>query len=336
MDNRFQKIFTGDAVDRPPFWLMRQAGRYLPEYRELRAKAGSFLQLCFNPEYAAEVSLQPLRRYDMDAAIMFADILLIPMALGIPLKFEHGEGPKLGAWQIEKLQFDESKLEPIYQTLKLLRASPELKTKTLIGFAGAPWTVATYIIEGGSSKNFMEVKKLAINEPKKFQQLIDILTESTTKYLISQIKAGAQCLQIFDSWSGELADDEFEKWVIKPTAKIIAAIKSTHPNIPIIGFPRRSNFTLKTFVEQTKVDAISIDHTVPLDWAFQNLPCVIQGNLDNIILLANQEAIKQATQKILTTAHGKKFIFNLGHGVLQQTSPENVGYLADIIKNFKA
>lgn len=303
----------------------------MPEYRALREKAGSFLKLCMNPEYAAEVTLQPIRKFDMDAAILFADILLVPMALGVDLKFENGEGPKLGNMEHGTWKFDEAILQPVYETLKLVKAKLP-SDKTLIGFAGSPWTVATYMIEGGGSKNFAQVKKMALCNPEKFEVLIDILVEATIKYLNSQVDAGAEILQLFDSWAGELTEDEFEKWVTKPTAKIISAVKSKHPEIKFIGFPRRAHFNFIEYAKKTGVDAVSVDSTTRLDWAFDNMNCVIQGNLDPAILLSDKACIKREAEKILKCAHGKPFIFNLGHGILPETPMEHVEYLCSIIK----
>ena len=332
LDKKLLQVLNGKAVSTPPFWFMRQAGRYMPEYRALREKAGSFLNLCMNPEYAAEVTLQPIRKFDMDAAILFADILLIPMALGVDLKFETGEGPILGKFAIENLKFDETKLHPVYETLKLVSTQLSNQTTTLIGFAGSPWTVATYIIEGGSSKNFAKVKKMAICDPDEFQILIDILVDATTKYLISQIEVGAEVIQLFDSWAGELTVEEFDKWVIKPTAKITSAIKKRHPDIKIIGFPRRAHFMLIEYAEKAGVDAISVDSTTRLDWAFDNMKGIIQGNLDPAILFSDKVCIKRETEKILKAAEGKPFIFNLGHGILPETPMENVEYLCNILR----
>lgn len=334
MQPRFLKVFEGQSQFPPPFWFMRQAGRYMAEYRALRETAGSFLNLCMNPVYAAEVTLQPIRKFDMDAAILFADILLVPMALGIDLKFENGEGPKLGSFDIEKLQYDQTKLQPVFETLKLLRQALELRNKALIGFAGSPWTVATYMVEGGSSKDFAKVKSFAKNQPAKFQKIIDVIVEATIKYLTSQIDAGAQALQLFDSWASVLDEKEFERWVIKPTGQIIAALKKHNPEVKLIGFPRQvEKELLKKFVSQTGVNGVSIDHTINLEWAFANLNTVIQGNLDPALLLKSQEEIGREAKRIIAAAKGKAFIFNLGHGINQHTPVENVAYLSELIKN---
>ncbi len=332
MPKKLIRALNGEPNPTPPFWFMRQAGRYLPEYRATREQAGSFLKLCFNPELAAEVTMQPIRRYGMSAAILFADILVIPLALGQEVRFENGEGPKLSPLETGKLQFDESKLSSIYETLKLLTGQlPD--DVALIGFAGSPWTVATYMVEGDSSKDFQKTKTFAYNNPEEFSLLVEILVDATSCYLISQIEAGAETLQLFDSWAGELAPDEFRKWVIEPTAKIIRNIRAAHPDIKIIGFPRRANLMLQEFVSATGVDAISLDSTVPLEWAFANLNCTIQGNLDPLVLLSGKTAIERETKKILKLSKGKPFIFNLGHGITQFTPPENVQLVCDIINS---
>lgn len=336
MENKFLSVFEGKTHTIPPFWFMRQAGRYMPEYRALREKAGSFLNLCFNSDWATEVTLQPIREFDMDAAILFADILLIPMAMGVDLRFETGEGPKLGKTELGKLNFDENQLQPVYQTLKNLSQSPELKNKGLIGFAGSPWTVACYMIEQGSPKKFAKVDKLEPELEKLYQYAIDEVTKATITYLSSQVDAGAQVVQLFDSWASETSDYYYDKWVIKPTAEIVAALKAKYPKLNIIGFPRRvSKQRLKQYLAATKVDALGIDQTIDLEWAFENLDCVIQGNMNPEILLQEKAAIKAAAEEILKAAQGKKFIFNLGHGISQFTPVENVAYLCEVIRSYK-
>lgn len=303
----------------------------MPEYRALREKAGSFLSLCFNSGYAAEVTMQPIHKFGMDAAILFADILLIPMALGQDLKFETGEGPKLGKLAVNGLMFKEEKLQPIYETLKLLTQQLKNSETTLIGFAGAPWTVATYMVEGGSSREFSKAKSYP-----QMDELLNILVESTSQYLISQIKAGAEVVQIFDSWAGALNGEQFENWVIKPNAKIIENLRKFSPDTPIIAFPKgATEDNLKKFCNIAKPDAISIDSSTSLEWAFKNLNCVIQGNLDPQVLLGDKPTIKLAAEKILKTAEGKPFIFNLGHGIIKETPVENVEFLCGVIRNYK-
>jgi len=297
---KFLSVLSGLAQNPPPFWFMRQAGRYLPEYMKVRNEAGSFMKLCLNPEAAAEVTLQPIRRFGMDAAIIFADILLIPYALGVELDFVQNEGPKLGAYEIEQLNYDDSKLTPIYEALKLV--SSQLPSETaLIGFAGSPWTVATYMVERGSSRDFAKTKRLAFQNPKEFAKLIDAIVGASILYLKQQIKSGAEVIQLFDSWAGELQEDEFEKWVIEPTARICAGLKAEFPNVKIIGFPRKAGVLLSAYANKSGVDAISLDSCVPLSWAKNNINLPLQGNLDPQILLCDQETLRKHATNILNT-----------------------------------
>lgn len=341
-DKRFIKTLHGELTDRPPFWLMRQAGRYLPEYRATRADAGSFLDLCYNPELAEEVTLQPLRRYDMDAAILFADILLIPDALGQPLAYKEGEGPVLdpvrSAKELKNLSMDNihKRLNPVYETVSRLSGSIPAHC-ALIGFAGAPWTVATYMVEGKGSKDYVETKKWAYSDPEGFGQLMDILVQSTIEYLLKQIQAGAEAVQLFDTWAGVLPDDMFEKWVINPAIRIIEGIRSEYPGFPVIGFPKGVGASLIPFVEKTGVTAVSLDTAASLEWAAQNIQphVVTQGNLDPIMLVNGGQAMVDRIHHILETMKNRPHIFNLGHGIIPQTPPENVALLAETIKNWK-
>ena len=335
----FLRALAGETLSPPPFWLMRQAGRYLPEYRQVRAGCNGFLDLCYTPEKATEVTLQPLRRYNFDAAILFSDILVIPDALGQPVAFKEGEGPKLNpirdAAGLAILSKDklQSHLAPVFETVsRLSKAIPE--TTALIGFAGSPWTVATYMVEGAGSKEFVETKKLAYGQPSVFKALIDLLVDATGDYLISQIDHGAEVIQLFDSWAGVLPEEEFSKWVIEPTAKLVARIKDERPGIPVIGFPRGAGALLLPFVERTGVDAVSLDTGVPLDWAAKHIQpkVTVQGNLDPVMLIAGGEAMDHAIDHVLKTLGKGPFIFNLGHGILPSTPPENVARLADRVK----
>ncbi len=330
-------VLNGNAAtSSPPFWLMRQAGRYLPEYRALRKTAGGFLDMCFNPEFAAEVTLQPLRRFDMDAAIMFSDILVIPYALGQKLEFLEGEGPCLGPLDVNALQFDDSKLAPVYETLRRLKTQLAAE-KTLIGFAGAPWTIACYMVQGKGDGAFNEAKKFAYAKPDAFDALINLITDATTQYLINQVRAGADAMQLFDSWAGLLPEPYFTRWVIKPAQKIRAALKAACPDLPVIGFPRGAGALYKFYAEQTGMNAVGLDTQVPLDWAVQTLPknICLQGNLDPVLLLTGGDALKENTESILRTMRGRPFIFNLGHGVIKETPPEHVAQLSAIIKGFQ-
>lgn len=330
----FLRALAGETLASPPIWLMRQAGRYLPEYRQTRAKAGSFLDLCYTPDLAIEVTLQPLRRYGFDAAILFSDILVIPDALGQKVSFREGEGPTLtpirSARDLDALDVDSflSRLDPVMKTVSgLAKAIPA--TTALIGFAGAPWTVATYMIEGGGSKDFTTVKRAMWENPDLFARLIDIIGSATTRYLIAQIEAGAEALQLFDSWAGILPEEEFNLWVIEPTKKIVSAIKSKYPKIPIIGFPKGSGILYKDYSEKTAVDGLSIDASVPLDWAAEVLQphVTIQGNLDPALLLVGGQPMTKAVDRIKKMLGKGPFIFNLGHGITPAVAPETVSEL---------
>lgn len=335
----FLRALSGETCERPPFWLMRQAGRYLPEYRQLRAEAGSFLDLCFNPEFATEVTLQPLRRYGMDAAILFSDILVVPLALGQKLEFVEGEGPKLdalaGSQDLKRLSSEHwrERLEPVIETVRRLSdAIPP--TTALIGFAGAPWTVACYMVEGGASKEYARVKGWAYRDPEGFSALIDLLVETTIDYLSAQIEAGAEAVQIFDSWAGVLSSSEFRRWVIEPTRRIATGLKERHPLVPIIGFPRAAGVLYADYAAETGVDAVSLDTSVPVEWAALTLQTrlPVQGNLDPIALAAGGEALSLAARHILSALSKGPFVFNLGHGVIQTTPPEHVGQLAALLR----
>ncbi|MBX2834325.1 MAG: uroporphyrinogen decarboxylase [Micavibrio sp.] len=336
------KVLQGECFDVPPFWFMRQAGRYLPEYRELRAEKGGFLAMAFDPKAACEITLQPIRRFQMDAAIIFSDILVVPMALGQHLEFVAGEGPKLEALadtqdlcRLSDKHFDV--LDPVFEALNLTRAGLKqegFESTALIGFAGAPWTVATYMIEGGSSKDFYKTRLWSYRDPEGFQALMDMLVETTARYLIKQVEAGAEALQIFDSWSGALDPISFEKWSIAPTKEIIARVKAVHPDVPIIGFPKGAGHNLEKYVCETGIDGVGIDQFTPLDYVSSNIQTKIpvQGNLDPFALLAGGETLDRAAKEVLDSLKGRPFIFNLGHGINKDTPPENVERLVKIIR----
>lgn len=333
------KSLSGEVQARPPFWLMRQAGRYLPEYRATRADAGNFLDLCYNPALAEEVTLQPLRRYGMDAAILFADILLIPHALGQPLAYKEGEGPVLdpvrSAKELGKLDVSaiHKTLDPVYETVGRLSQSIP-KDCTLIGFAGAPWTVATYMVEGRGSKDYANIKNWAYSDPQGFGALMDILVESTTEYLLKQVAAGAEVIQLFDTWAGVLPDNEFRKWAIEPTKRIVKGLRAQHPELPVIGFPKGVGGNIIDFVRETGVTAVSLDTGTPLDWAAAEVQSLVpvQGNLDPMLLVAGGTAMEERINQIIETLGKKPFIFNLGHGIVPQTPPEHVARLAEIVR----
>ncbi|WP_051249334.1 uroporphyrinogen decarboxylase [Inquilinus limosus] len=330
----FLRALAGETLARPPVWLMRQAGRYLPEYRAARARAGSFLDLCYNPELAAEVTLQPIRRYGFDAAILFSDILVVPHALGQALDYVEGEGPKLepvtDAAAVARLSADRlhEVLGPVYETVGRVAAALPSET-ALIGFAGSPWTVATYMVEGGGSKEYAAVKRLAYGEPETFARLIDLLVEATSAYLLRQIEAGAEAVQLFDSWAGVLPEGEFERWVVAPTRRIVEAVRAGAPGVPVIGFPRGAGLLTERYLAGTGVDAVGLDTTVPPGWAARALQpkAAVQGNLDPVFLLTGGAPMLRAADAIVDALGRGPFVFNLGHGVLQKTPPEHVAAL---------
>lgn len=332
------EVIRSNLDNYTPIWLMRQAGRYLPEYREIRSNTGSFLDMCYNPELAAKITMQPIERFDFDAAIIFSDILLIPQALGMDLQFEDKIGPTLNKLKTSEdiNNLNDTKLvkylEPVYESLSIVRKKLS-SDKALIGFAGAPWTLASYMLEGGSSKNFAISKEFALNNPKAFSVLIDKLIGAVAKHLIMQIHAGADIVQLFDSWAGVLNETEFRKWSIEPAAKIVAIIKNEFPNIPIIGFPRGAGFLYEEYAKHTQIDVVGVDQHVPVN-IVNNLQKtnIVQGNLDPIYLLSNnQEVLHKEIMKI-KTGFKKPFIFNLGHGILPNTPLENVQFLVDTVR----
>ncbi|MCB1721727.1 MAG: uroporphyrinogen decarboxylase [Alphaproteobacteria bacterium] len=334
----FLDALNGLSHKRPPFWFMRQAGRYLPEYRELRAQKGGFLEMAFDPVAACEITMQPLRRFGMDAAILFSDILTVPMALGQNLEFAVGEGPKLGELNVGALNYAQfSQLDPVYETLgnvKIALTVEGFKNTALIGFAGAPWTVATYMVEGGSSKDFLKTKLMSYQEPEKFSALIDLLVEATATYLINQITAGAEAVQIFDSWAGALDAQSFKRWCIKPTRQIVEMVRAAHPHVPIIGFPKGAGYNYLSYAQETGVSALGLDQHVPGDWAacaLQSL-CPVQGNLDPAILMAGGDTMVLTVEQILNSLSDGPFVFNLGHGIHKDTPVENVEQLVKLIR----
>lgn len=340
-DKRLVRALNGIIDDRPPFWLMRQAGRYLPEYKEVRREAKNFLDFCYTPDRAVEVTLQPLRRYAMDAAIMFCDILVIPDALGQAVAFKEGEGPVLEPIQtvegLAKLELARvlEHLAPVFETLgRLSKEIPE--ATTLIGFAGAPWTVAVYMVEGRGGTECGTARTWAYRAPEEFAKLIDILVEATSIYLIEQVRHGAEVLQLFDSWAGVLSENQFRDWVIEPNRRIVEKVRAVHPDVPIIGFPRNAGALYAEFVEKTAVDGVSLDHSVATDWAVKNIQpnCTVQGNLDNHLLWSGGKPLEQEVKRILTEFGNGPFIFNLGHGVIQFTPPENVAMVSEIVRNW--
>lgn len=336
---RFLDPFAGKTVSPPPVWLMRQAGRYLPEYRKVRAEAGSFLNLCYTPRLAAEVTLQPIRRFGFDAAILFSDILVVPDALGQTVRFEEGEGPRLDPIQtladLDRLALSKTptKFALVCETVERLRR--ELPDETaLIGFCGAPWTVATYVVEGRGSADQGAARHWAYRDPEGFQKLIGLLTDASIEYLSGQVRAGADALQIFDSWAGTLAEDQFERWVIGPTAKIVREVRARHPNAPIIGFPRGAAALLGDYIDGTSVDGVSCDTACPLSLMQQTARTgqVVQGNLDPLLLVTGGDALDRRVDDIRATMNGLPFVFNLGHGIVPHTPPENVARLVQRLR----
>lgn len=328
----------GEAQHPPPLWLMRQAGRYLPEYRALRAKAGSFLDLCYDPAMAAEATLQPVRRFSLDGIILFSDILVVAEALGVKLWFEEGEGPRLeailegGPLPEFDAERQERRLAPVYEAMeRVVAATPA--GATVLGFAGAPWTLATYMVGGGRSRDFAAVKGWADRHPESFSLLIETVREAVTAHLIAQLDAGADAVQVFDSWVGALPENEFARWSIEPIKRIVKEVKATHPAAPIIGYPRGASVACERFAAETGVDAISVDSTVPPAWAAARLQphCTVQGNLDPVALLAGGHALRRAANAILEALGNGPFVFNLGEGVLPQTPPEHVAQLCDLV-----
>jgi uroporphyrinogen decarboxylase len=338
-DKPLLRALGGETLAVPPIWLMRQAGRYLPEYRALRAKAPDFLSFCLTPELAAEVTLQPIKRFNFDAAIVFSDILVVPYALGQRVEFRDGEGPVLETLADEhdvlRLELGRvaERIAPVGETLRQVRASLPSDV-ALIGFAGAPWTVATYMVEGGSSRDFSRTKHWAFSNPSGFSALIDDLVSATTEYLLAQVDAGAEVIQLFDSWAGVLPEVEFRRWVIEPTSRITDAVRARHPSVPIIGFPRGAGVLYEAYARHAGIDAVSLDSTVPLGWAREAVQrhCALQGNLDPTLLLAGGTTMTEAARAIVAAFRAGPFVFNLGHGILPETPPEHVGALVEFVR----
>jgi uroporphyrinogen decarboxylase len=320
------RVLAGQCEKTPPIWMMRQAGRYLPEYRATREKAGSFLKLCFNPELATEVTLQPIRRFGFDAAILFSDILVIPLALGRKVEFQAGEGPKLDplvdAAAVAKLrnEIDDKVLTPVYETVARIKAALGSNT-TLIGFCGAPWTVATYMVAGEGTPDQAPARMFAYRDPESFGKLINILVQASIDYLVKQLKAGAECVQIFDTWAGVLPPDQFERWCVRPTQKIVAGIHEQVPGAKIIGFPRGAGSKLWRYVKDTGVDGVGLDWTVGLVYARDYIQTLkpVQGNVDPLALLAGGDALDREVDDVLEALSSGPHIFNLGHGILPET-----------------
>lgn len=322
-----------------PIWLMRQAGRYLPEYRALRADKGGFLALVYDTDAAAEITLQPIRRFGFDGAILFSDILIVPYAMGQDLQFLAGEGPKLSPRLVDSalsgLSAVPERLTPIYETVRKVRGALDAD-KTMLGFAGSPWTVATYMCAGEGSRDQHETRAMAYRDPQAFAEIIQAIVGVTVEYLSGQIQAGAEAVQLFDSWAGSLSPAQFEQWVIAPNAAIVAAVKALHPETPIIGFPKGSGEKLPAYARETGVDAVGIDETIDPIWAARELPqgMPVQGNLDPLLLLSGGEELETGARRVLDAFADRPHVFNLGHGIGQFTPIENVEALLRIVRGW--
>jgi uroporphyrinogen decarboxylase len=334
------ETLNGANLEQRPVWLMRQAGRYLPEYRALRADKGGFLNLVYDTDAAAEITIQPIRRFGFDGAILFSDILIVPYAMGQNLEFLAGEGPRLSPrlldQALESLQAVPERLEPIYATVAKVKAALAPET-TLMGFAGSPWTVATYMVAGEGSRDHHETRALAYRDPVMFSAIIDAIGAVTVEYLCGQVEAGAEGLQLFDSWSGSLAPAEFERWVIEPNAWITAEIKRRHPDVPVIGFPKGAGEKLVAYAEGSGVDAIGVDETIDPGWAARALPAglPVQGNLDPLLLLAGGAELDQQARRILEIFADRPHVFNLGHGIGQFTPIAHVEQLLRTVREWR-
>lgn len=340
-ERRMMRVLAGERLASPPIWIMRQAGRYLPEYRATRSQVKTFLDLCYTPDLAVEVTLQPIRRYGFDAAILFSDILVIPDALGQPVRFVEGEGPRLdplaladvGKLRVERV---ETHLASVFETVRRLRAELPGET-TLLGFCGAPWTVATYMIAGRGTPDQHPARKAALTDPDGFQRLIDVLVDASTDYLIRQLRAGADAVQIFDTWSGVLDGLEFQRWVVEPTARIVAGIRRAVPDAKVIGFPKGAGAALPGFIRQTGVNAVGIDWTTPHDFARQEIQplAAVQGNLDPLRVVVGGAQLDRAVDAVLEGLAGGRFVFNLGHGITPEADPASLERVVRRVRDFR-
>jgi uroporphyrinogen decarboxylase len=339
-DRRLMRALRGETQAVPPVWLMRQAGRYLPEYRAVRARAGSFLDLCYTPELAAEVTLQPIRRFGFDAAILFADILLVPQALGAELRFVEGEGPRLSTIaasadlaRLRPAEAVHATLAPVYETVRQVRAAlpPEVP---LIGFAGAPWTVATYMIAGRGTPDQAPARALLYRDRPTFEALMQRIEAATIAYLLGQIAAGAEVVKLFDSWAGGLPGPLFGRYAVDPARRIAAALRAAHPEVPVIGFPRGAGAGYRAFAAATGVQAVALDTAVDPGWAAREIQtgCCVQGNLDPLLMVVGGDALADAARRLVEAFAGGPHIFNLGHGITPEADPRNVEALLAAIR----
>lgn len=330
-------VLEGKTVSPPPIWLMRQAGRYLPEYRETRAKAGSFLDLCYTPDYAVEVTLQPIRRYAFDAAILFSDILVIPDAIGRNVRFEEGSGPQLDPLDVDEIEAVTrtelgTKLDPVYETVKRLRVELPAET-TLLGFCGAPWTIATYLIAGHGTPDQAPARLFAYRYPEAFSKLLDHVADLSAEYLIRQIDSGADAVQIFDSWAGVLGEVEFDRYAVRPVRRIIDKVRAARPGAKVIAFAKGAGYLLKSYRQDTRADAIGLDWSVPLSFAKElQKDGAVQGNLDPMRVVAGGQALDEGIDAILQALGSGPLIFNLGHGITPQADPEHVNRLVKRVR----
>lgn len=327
----------GSVTEKRPVWLMRQAGRYLPEYRALRAEKGGFLPLVYDSQAASEITLQPIRRFGFDGAILFSDILIVPHALGQDLQFLAGEGPCLTPRLVDatlaSLQPAPHHFEPVWETVRLTRAALPAGV-TMLGFIGSPWTVATYMVAGEGSKDHHVARAMAYADPQAFAEIIQAIVDSSITYLSGQIDAGAEAVQLFDSWAGSLAPQQFQRWVVEPTAQIVSAIRARHPQVPIIGFPKGAGAKLPAYAWETGVDAVGVDETVDPRWISKELPVQmpVQGNLDPLLLISGGQQLEDAARDVLDAFRGRPHVFNLGHGIDKTTPIAHVERLLEIVR----
>ena len=340
-DRKVMAVLSGESVFPPPIWVMRQAGRYLPEYRATRAEAGGFLDLCYTPKLATEVTLQPIRRYGFDAAILFSDILVIPDALGRKVAFQEGEGPVLEPLDFSRVgDLDPStihdRLGPVYEAVELIRAALPSET-TFLGFCGAPWTVATYMIAGRGTSDQGPARKAALTDPDGFQKLIDVLVASSIAYLARQIECGADAVQIFDTWAGVLDEEEFTRWSIEPTRRIVEGLRAIHPGARVIGFPKGTQALLFRYVAETGVDAVGLDWTMPHAFARAHIQSrvAVQGNLDPMRVVVGGRALDEGVDRVLEGLGQGRLIFNLGHGITPDADPANMARLVERVRAAK-
>jgi len=340
-ERKIMDVLSGKTVSPPPIWLMRQAGRYLPEYRQVRATAKSFLDLCYSPDLATEVTLQPIRRFGFDAAILFSDILVIPDAMDRNVRFKEGEGPLLDPIDvdgIEKLSLPDVKrhLAPVFETVSRLRRELPQET-TLLGFCGAPWTIATYMIAGHGTPDQAPARLFAARHPKSFEKLLSLIAEASATYLVAQLDAGADAVQIFDSWAGVLGDQDFDAYAARPVRRIIDMVRAERPGAKVIAFAKGAGYNLKTYRQKTQADAIGLDWTVPLDFAAElQKDGAVQGNLDPLKMVSGGDNLDRAVDRILDRLGNGPLIFNLGHGITPEADPANVERLIARVRSHGA